>query len=368
MGKRIGLITAGGDCPGMNAVIRAVAKPAMREGFEVVGIADGFLGLIEDRMRELSVADVSGILAQGGTILGSSNKANPTRFAVGTGSDGEAIFEDRRAACLDVLRREKIETLVVAGGDGSMTIASELADSARAAGAPLNIMGVPKTIDNDLEGTEITFGFQTAVAIATEAIDRVKTTAASHHRVMVVEVMGRNAGWIALHAGVASGSDVILLPEIPFDVEAIASCVRSRGGRGKRYSVVCVAEGARPGGGTQFVSRVDPTSPDPIRLGGVGKAVADELEKRTGIESRYVVLGHVQRGGAPVADDRVLSTLLGERAIAMVLEGKRNRMAAVRHGRLTDVDIGVPCGKQRKVPADDALVRAAKEVETSFGE
>ncbi len=367
MGKRIGLITAGGDCPGLNAVIRAVAKPAMREGFEVLGIADGFLGLIEDRMRVLTIADVSGILAQGGTILGSSNKANPSRFAVGIGADGRAIVEDRRDACLGLLRRERIETLIVAGGDGSMTIASELADAARSAGVPLNVMGVPKTIDNDLEGTEITFGFQTAVAIATEAIDRVKTTAASHHRVMVVEVMGRNAGWIALFAGVASGADVILIPEIPFDLERIGACVRARGARGKRYSVICVAEGARPKGGQQFVSKVDPTSPDPIRLGGVGKAVADEMEKRTGIESRHVVLGHVQRGGTPVAGDRVLSTLLGERAISMVMEGKRNRMAAVQHGRLTDVDIRVPCGKQRTVPEDDAMLRAAKALEIEFG-
>ncbi|MFO0836434.1 MAG: ATP-dependent 6-phosphofructokinase [Phycisphaerales bacterium] len=368
MAKRIGLITAGGDCPGLNAVIRAVAKPAMREGFEVVGISDGFLGLIEDHMRVLTFNDVSGILAQGGTILGSSNKANPAKFAVGIDKNGKVIMEDRREQCLELIRREKIETLIVAGGDGSMTIASELAAAAHKAGHSLNVMGVPKTIDNDLEGTEITFGFQTAVSIATDALDRVKTTAASHHRVMVVEVMGRNAGWIALHAGVASGADVILIPEVPFDFEAIADCVRVRSRHGKRYSIVCVAEGAKPRGGQIFVSKVDPTSPDPIRLGGVGKAVADEVEKRTGIESRYVVLGHVQRGGAPVADDRVLSTLLGERAIAMVLEGKRDRMAAVQHGRLTDVDINLPCGKQRTVPSDDPLVRAAKEVETHFGD
>lgn len=365
---RIGLITAGGDCPGLNAVIRAVAKPAMRAGFEVVGIADGFLGLIEGRMRVLSIADVSGILAQGGTILGSSNKANPSRFAVGIGAGGKAIVEDRREACLGLLGRMEIDTLVVAGGDGSMTIASELAANAKAAGVELNVMGVPKTIDNDLEGTEITFGFQTAVAIASEAIDRVKTTAASHHRVMVVEVMGRNAGWIALHAGVASGSDVILIPEVPFDLDAVASCVRERSSRAKRYSVICVAEGARPKGGQQFVSRVDPTSPDPIRLGGVGKAVADEIEKRTGIESRYVVLGHVQRGGTPVAGDRVLSTLLGERAIQMVMEGKRNRMAAVQGGRLTDVDISTAAGKQRTVPCDEPLMRAALSLETCLGE
>ncbi|MCC6227704.1 MAG: 6-phosphofructokinase [Phycisphaerales bacterium] len=368
MAKRIGLITAGGDCPGLNAVIRAVAKPAMREGFEVVGISDGFLGLIEDHMRVLSFNDVSGILAQGGTILGSSNKANPGKFAVGVDKDGKVIMEDRREQCLQLIRREKIETLIVAGGDGSMTIASELAAAAHKAGHSLNVMGVPKTIDNDLVGTEITFGFQTAVSIATDALDRVKTTAASHHRVMVVEVMGRNAGWIALHSGVASGADVILIPEIPFDFEAISDCVRVRSRHGKRYSIVCVAEGAKPKGGQIFVSKVDPTSPDPIRLGGVGKAVADEVEKRTGIESRYVVLGHVQRGGSPVADDRVLSTLLGERAISMVLEGKRDRMAAVQHGRLTDVDINLPCGKQRTVPLDDPLVRAAKEVETHFGD
>ncbi len=365
---RIGLITAGGDCPGLNAVIRAVTKSAIDLGIEVLGIEDGFLGMIEDRVRPLLFNDVSNILTVGGTVLGSSNKANPMRYAASKDSGGKPIFEHRADHCLGVLARHGIDTIVLAGGDGSMSIAAELIDHAALRGQPLRFIGVPKTIDNDLFGTDITFGFQTAVSIATEALDRVHTTAASHHRAMVVEVMGRNAGWIALHAGVASGADVILIPEIDFNFDSVCRVVVERSTHGKRCSIICVAEGAKPRGGAAVVARTDLTSPDPVRYGGVGKLVADTIEARTGIESRYVALGHVQRGGMPVAADRVLATQLGHHAMTLLRAGRFNRMVAVRDGQLTDVEIRLCAGKQRTVGPDDPLIAAACGVGVVFGE
>ncbi len=367
--RTIGVLTAGGDCPGLNAVVRAVTKTALGRGLRVVGIADGFLGLIENRVRELSSRDVAGILALGGTILGSSNKANPSRFATGVHPDGSPRIEDVSPKVFRHIREHAIDALVVIGGDGSMSCAHELLSRARDAGVALRVVGLPKTIDNDIAGTEVTFGFATAVHTATDAIDKVRTTAASHHRVMCVEVMGRNAGWIALHAGVASGAHVILVPEIPFSFDAVASSVKARAAYGSRYSIICVAEGARPQGGQPLVARVDPTSPDPIRLGGVGKFVADELERRTGIEARYVVLGHVQRGGPPVPADRILGTILGRHALEILArDGATERMAAIQNGRLTDVAIADVAGKQRLVGPDEPLLAAARAVHTSFGE
>lgn len=366
--RRIGLLTGGGDCPGLNAVIRAVTKDAISNGLQVTGFHEGFLGLIEDRATELTFERVSGILHTGGTILGTHNKANPSRFVEGTNADGSPRFCDKSDQCLAHLAARGIDALVVVGGDGSMTIASEIA--ARG----VNIIGIPKTIDNDLYGTDLTFGFLTAVQTATDAIDRLQTTAASHHRVIVVEVMGRHAGWIALYAGVAGGADVILLPELPFSFDAIAAGIVERRRAGKRSSIVCVAEGARPRNGEQVVARVDPTSPDPIRLGGIGKVVADRIEDLTGIESRFVVLGHVQRGGSPVAADRILGTRFGHHAMALLRSGARGRMVAMQglgESGLTDVDLRVPAGKQRLVPvgagAEHPVIAAAKAVRTGFG-
>ncbi len=358
---RIGILTGGGDCPGLNAVIRAVVKEAIYHDIGVVGIEDGFLGLIEDRCRELTGDDVSGILTQGGTILGSSNRANPQLFPVRQNRDGSWVYEDRTDQCMETMQRHGIEALVVIGGDGTMTCAAPFA--ARG----INCIGVPKTIDNDLYGTDITFGFATAVQTATEAIDKVRTTAASHHRVMVVEVMGRNAGWIALHSGLASGADVILIPEIPFVVDEIAHVVRLRSKRHKRFSIVVVSEGAKPLGGKQIVERVVETSPDPIRLGGVARWLSHELEDRTGIESRYVVLGHVQRGGTPVAVDRVLATQFGDHAMHLLRSGKRNRLVVMRGRELSDINLTDAADKQRLVPVDHPLVQAARSVYTSFG-
>jgi phosphofructokinase-like protein len=360
--RRIGILTGGGDCPGLNAVIRAVVKDAAATGIEVMGICDGFLGLIEGRVRALGPGDVRGILTHGGTILGASNKADPKRHATGRDASGRVVYEDVFPRCLATLERHGVEALVVVGGDGSMTAAQPFV------AAGLNCIGIPKTIDNDLWGTELSFGFTTASSTAAEALDRVHTTAASHHRVIVVEVMGRNAGWIALHSGVASGSDVILMPEIPFSFESVAESVRERRLRGLTYSLICAAEGAAPLGGRQSVAKVDASSPDPVRLGGIAQVVADRLEADTGIESRYVVLGHVQRGGTPVPADRVLGTRFGHAAMELVRRGARNRMVAVQGGTLVDVDIGVPAGRQRLVPMDEPLLSAARAVGTRFGE
>ena len=359
--KRIGVMTAGGDCPGLNAVIRAVTKPAIANyDLDVLGIEDGFLGLIENRMRLLSSESVSNILTVGGTILGTNNKTDPHRLAVEV--DGKLEYRDVTGVCLENLEKNGIDALVVIGGDGSMSIASGFARLG------VNCIGVPKTIDNDLWGTDITFGFATAVSIATDALDRVHTTAASHHRVIVVEVMGRNAGWIALHAGMASGSDVILLPEIPYDIGVVCDFVQNRSKRGKRFSILCVSEGAKPAGGSQVVSRVDPTSPDPVRLGGIGQRVANQVETAPGIETRAITLGHVQRGGTPVATDRVLATEFGYSAIELLEAGERGRLVVMKGRTVTHIPIGDVEGKQRLVPVDHPLIRAARNVGTCFGD
>jgi len=360
--KRIGVLTGGGDCPGLNAVIRAVTKDARSNDIEVLGIEDGFLGLIEDRLRPLHSHDVSNILTQGGTILGSSNKANPQAYPVGKNPDGTLRFKDLTDVCMTHLELHGIEALIVVGGDGTMSAAKPFTDRG------VNCIGVPKTIDNDLWGSDITFGFQSAVAVATEALDRVHTTAASHHRVMVVEVMGRNAGWLALHAGVASGSDIILIPEIPFDLDILTKTCIQRSQRGKRFTIICASEGAKPRGGKQIVERIDPTSPDPIRLGGIGKWLANEIEDKTDIESRYVVLGHVQRGGTPVPGDRILATLFGDHAMKLLHLGKRNRLVVMQNGHLADVEITSAADKQRLVQPTDPLIEAARSVYTCFGD
>lgn len=360
--RRIGILTSGGDCPGLNAVIRAVTRDAFHCGIKVIGIEDGYLGLIENRVRELHEQDVSGILNMGGTILGSNNKANPSRHTIGFDSNNKAIVKDVMADCMRTIERAGIEALVIIGGDGTHTAGAAFA------GRGVPIIGVPKTIDNDIEGTEITFGFQTAVATATLALDQVRTTADSHHRAMVVEVMGRNAGWIALHAGVAGGADVILLPEIPFSMEKVYAKVRERAGKSKRSSLICVSEGARLEGGGQIVARRVESSPDPIRLGGIAKYLADKIEDDTGVESRYTILGHTQRGGTPVAADRVLGTLLGSHAMTLLREGKVGRMVAIQQGKLTDIDLATPAGKQRLVKQDDPLIMAARNVGSVFGD
>jgi 6-phosphofructokinase 1 len=361
--RRIGVLTGGGDCPGINAVLRAVTKTSIyQHHVRVIGIEDGFQGLIEGRMGELTSLHVSGVLTRGGTILGSNNRVNPRRYYAGDDEQGNPTFADVTDRCLATIEDNNLDALIVIGGDGTMSCTAPFVE------AGVKCIAVPKTIDNDIVGTDITFGFLTALETATDALDRLHSTAASHHRVMVCEVMGRNAGWIALHAGLASGSDVILMPEIPFDIDRICQFVTSRMHRSRGFSIVCCAEGARPQHGEQVVAKYDPTVPDPVRLGGIGHQVAASIEQRTGIESRPTVLGHVQRGGTPIAPDRVLATKFGHRAIELLMSGASGRMVAMQGGRLQDIDLREAAGRQRLVPVDDPAIAAARAVRTCFGD
>jgi len=356
-------MTGGGDCPGLNAVIRAVTKAAVNTNrLEVLGVRDGFLGLIEDRVERLEFDDVSNILDRGGTILGTSNKANPSRYYTGRDDSGELVFEDRTDEVIAVAARHGIDALVCIGGDGTMSAAAPLV----ARGLP--VVGVPKTIDNDLMHTDVTFGFDTAVSIAAEAFDRIRTTAASHSRVMLVETMGRHAGWIALHAGAATGADIILIPEIEYDVEEVCRVCLERSKHGKAYTIVAVAEGAKPRGGDIVVDRVVHESPDPVRLGGVSEVLCDQISERTRLEGRATILGHVQRGGTPTAHDRVLATRFGYHAIELIERGEFNRLVAMQQGRLTSVPIEDVADRVKVVPPDHELVRASRAIGVSFGD
>ena len=359
--RRIGLLTGGGDCPGLNAAIRAVTKTAIREyGMSVVGFKDGFAGLVEDEVRELGYDDVSGILTWGGTILGTSNRADPFRYRVGKGR--AASWRDLSARAMRNARRRGVEALVCIGGDGTLTIARRLGEKG------LPCIGIPKTIDNDLRETDVTFGFDSALTTATEAIDKLRTTAESHHRVMVVEVMGRYVGWLGLFAGVAGGGDVILIPEIPYRLEAVCDVVKGRSRKGRRYSIIIVAEGAAPEGGKPAVDRIVAGSHDPVRLGGVGRALADEVEARTGLEARVTVLGHLQRGGEPTAFDRVLATRFGEEAVRLAARGRFGRMVGLRGAEIVSAPIRRAVERLKRVPRNHPLIRAARAVGTSFGE
>ncbi|GAB4177717.1 MAG: ATP-dependent 6-phosphofructokinase [Calditrichia bacterium] len=358
--KRIGVLTGGGDCPGLNAVIRAVTKSAINEyGFEVVGILDGFAGLVEERTKVLSFLSVSGILQQGGTILGTSNKANP--FSWPMEINGKIIQQDMSDDAVAVYERLGLDALVCIGGDGTLSIAHKLMKKG------LNVVGVPKTIDNDIVGTDYTFGFNSAYTIAAEAIDRLHTTAQSHHRVMIIEVMGRYAGWIALYGGVASGGDIILIPEIPYDIDEVCKVVTFRGSKGKRFSIIVIAEGAKPSGGDIVVREIVNDSPDPIRLGGVGQVLAKQIEEKTGIETRVTVLGHLQRGGTPTPFDRNLATRFGYAALQMVVNKNFGNMVALQGNEVVPFPIEQLADKTKFVPLDDPMIEAAKKLGTSFG-
>jgi ATP-dependent phosphofructokinase / diphosphate-dependent phosphofructokinase len=364
MGKNginsIAVLTGGGDCPGLNAVIRAVTKTAIHKyGLEVWGIEDGYLGLIEDKMHKLSFMDVSSILTVGGTILGTSNIANPFRFPVQ--EKGETVYKDVSDQCVENLKKRHIDALVCIGGDGTMSVSSRMAAKG------VKIVGVPKTIDNDLVGTDVTFGFDTAVTTASEAIDKIHTTASAHHRVMIVEVMGRYAGWIALASGIASGADVILIPEIPYSLDIIADFVKQRSQHGKRFSIIVVAEGAKPLGGQMHVAKTIATSPDPIRLGGIGAKLADDLANKTALECRAVNLGHIQRGGTPTPRDRMLATAFGSHALELLMQGVFGKLVVLRSTVLSSIDLIEVADKTRTVSPDDPLIQAAKGVNTCFG-
>ncbi|OGD11786.1 MAG: 6-phosphofructokinase [Candidatus Aminicenantes bacterium RBG_13_62_12] len=358
--KRIGILTGGGDCPGLNAVIRAVTKSLIsRFDMEVFGVEDGFEGLVENRLRPLGYDDVSGILQVGGTILGTSNKADPFRYPVTEG--GAVVYRDLSDRALANVEAAGLEAVCCLGGDGSMTLAQRLREKG------LKVVGVPKTIDNDLWGTDVTFGYDSAVSVAAEAIDRIHTTAQSHHRVMIVEVMGRFAGWLALGAGLAGGADVILIPEVDFDLEAVCEKFLSRRRIGRRFSIVCVAEGAKPLGGEVVVQKETPASQGRVRLGGIGSKLTEEIELRTGLETRVTILGHLQRSGTPTAYDRILATRFGVSAAEMVARGEFGRMAALRGDNIVSIPLEDVAGRMKTVPADHPLLTAALCVGTSLG-
>ncbi|MBK8913975.1 MAG: 6-phosphofructokinase [Phycisphaerales bacterium] len=361
--QRIGILTGGGDCPGLNAVIRVVTKAAINKlGIDVIGVEDGFFGLIRNRMHPLLLDDVSNIITRGGTILGTSNSADPSRFAVGKDASGKTIYEDVTKRIVEHVHDRHIDCLICIGGDGTMTGASNLIRH----GIPC--IGVPKTIDNDLMHTDITFGFSTAVQTASDCLDKIHSTASSHHRVMIVELMGRNAGWITLAAGLATGADVVLIPEIPYSLDSVCETCMTRSRRGKRFTLVAVAEGARRVDGERVIGRLVPDSPDPVRLGGIANVLCNEISDRTGLETRATILGHVQRGGTPVAADRALATLFGHKAIQLVATREFNNVVVMQRGETTFVPIESVAGQQRQVPLDDPLVAAARAVGTCMGD
>lgn len=358
--KKIGVLTGGGDCPGLNAALRAVVKSAMRKGYEVIGFKDGYRGLVLNDFVRFQSGDVSGILDRGGTILGTSNRDNPFHFKVDM--DGQTEYQDMSRRVGENLHMHDISCMVLIGGDGTLTSARDFSRMG------LNVVGVPKTIDNDLSGTDYTFGFMTAVNTATDAIDKLHSTAESHHRVMILEVMGRYAGWIALESGIAGGADVILIPEIPYDIGKVALNVIERKNAGKNFSIVVVAEGAKPAGGEVVVSKVIKDSPDPVRLGGIGNRIADDLEKLTGIENRVTVLGHLQRGGRPCAFDRILATRYGVAAVEMLERGEFGRMVSLQGGVITSIPLDDAVGKLRTVPPDGEMVEISKRLGVGFGD
>jgi 6-phosphofructokinase 1 len=356
--KKIGVLTGGGDAPGLNAVIRAVVKAASNAGIEVIGLEDSFDGLIyPEKSRILTPHDVSGILRFGGTILGTVNRGDPFAEPIVT-PQGTFDYGDR---VVEVFGQMELDALVCIGGDGTLAISYEFYKK----GVPL--VCVPKTIDNDIVGTTSCFGFDTAVSFATDAIDRLHSTAEAHRRIMVVEVMGRYAGWIALHSGMAGGADVILIPEIPYDLERVAACIRDRDQLGARFSIVVVAEGAHPkDGGVTLLEAAHGGHAE--RLGGIGIRCAAQLSELTGKETRYVVLGHLQRGGSPTAFDRTLATRFGGKAVELLMKGQFGKMVANHPPDLVPIPLGDVVGKTKTVPLDYDLLLTARAMGVSFGD
>jgi ATP-dependent phosphofructokinase / diphosphate-dependent phosphofructokinase len=354
----LGILTGGGDAPGLNAVIRAVVKAASNHGIACVGLEDSFDGLIEpDRSRPLTPRDVTGILRLGGTILGTTNRGNPFAYPIST-SEGRHDYSDRVVA---MFHQMGLGALIVIGGDGTLAIAHQFC------GRGIPVVGVPKTIDNDIVGTTNCFGFDTAVAFATDAIDRLHTTAEAHHRLMVVEVMGRYTGWIALYSGVAGGADAILIPEIPFDIEHVAARLQERERLGAKFSIVVVAEGAFPKGGS--LSLIEAAREGRVeRLGGIGAQVCEALARATGKETRSVVLGHLQRGGAPTSFDRILATRFGGKAVELVRSGEFDTMVAFDPPDIVARRLDEVVGRTKTVPMDFDLLTTAKSLGVTFGD
>ena len=357
MYKQIGVITGGGDAPGLNAVIRAAVRTAIGEfGIKVVGVEDSFEGLIgEPQTMKLTTKAVSGLLPRGGTILGTRNKGEFCKFVGGVMTFPDAMIRE----AIENLKRLEIEALIVIGGDGTLAIAQEFTRR----GFP--IVGVPKTIDNDLAATELTFGFMTAIDIATEALDRLHTTAASHDRVLILEVMGRHTGWIALHAGLAGSADVILIPEIPFSFDSIVAKVRARERGGSRFTNIVVAEGAREIGKSEIYQDYENEGAAP-RLGGIGDHIRRRIEELTDKEARCVVLGHLQRGGSPNAFDRMLGTSFGACAVRALASGESGVMVALQANSIVTVPLSEAIANVKNVAADGQLIQTARDIGISF--
>ena len=378
--KKVAILANGGDVSGFNAVIRAIIKTAENKDIECYGFIDGYRGLLKNdivRLGTSSTGNAVGILPKGGSIIGSSTNANVFNYPVE--ENGQTVYKDLSDICVENIKKDEIDCLFTLGGDGTQKSARDLSLKG------INVIGVPKTIDNDVACTEITFGYNTAVSVAAEAIDRLHTTGETHHRIMVLEVMGRYAGWIALESAIAGGADVALIPEIPFDINSAARKVINRKNRGKSFSIVVVAEGAKPKGGDIHVKnmRSNGSGVDNTKLGGIGEIVAKQLEELTGLEARCTVLGYMQRGGSPTAFDRVLSTKYGSHAMQLALEGKFNVLTVIKDGKLNCVSLedvvgnnkqigavsgNTPESNLRKVTMDDELVKTARAIGINLGD
>lgn len=369
--QKIAIMTGGGDCPGLNPVIRAVVKTAvLKYGLEVVGIRHGYHGLYHADFVKLGLEDVEEIITRGGTILYSSNKDNLFKYPVRDENgefvrdeNGKLVHEDVSDVAVENLKKAGIDAVFILGGDGTLTSGRDFVRKG------VNVIAIPKTIDNDLALTDYTFGFNTAISVATDGLDRVRTTGMSHHRIMVVEIMGRGAGWLTLHSGIAGAADVILLPEIPYDVHKIADKIKADKANGKEFSIVAVSEGAKSLDGTQVVLKVREDSPDPIRLGGVGAMLADQLERLVGSEARATTLGHIQRGGVPTAYDRVLSSRYGYAAVELCMKGEFGKMVTLQGDEIRSVPLEDVIGRKTKnVDPNGELVMMAKAMGVCFGD
>ncbi len=376
--KRVAIITNGGDCPGLNAVIRAIVKTAEAHNVECYGFIEGYKGMLKNEFIKLeSNGSASGLLHRGGTIIGSSNSTNLFNYKVE--EDGKVEYRDLSDVAIQNVKMDGFDCIFTLGGDGTQKSARDFSVKG------LNVIGVPKTIDNDVAHTEVTFGYNTAVSVATEALDRLHSTAESHHRIMILEVMGRYAGWIALESAIAGGADVALIPEIPYDIDKVVEKIEKRKEAGKKFSIVVVSEGAKPKDGEIVVKRMmdDGKGLDNVRLGGIGEKLAEDLEQKTGMVARCTVLGYVQRGGTPTSFDRVLSTKYGYKAMELALEGKFNTLVTLKNGKLDSVpledvvgnnkEIGAKSGGTEKtsikrVPMDDDLIKVARNLEICLGD
>lgn len=360
MTEKIAVLTGGGDCPGLNAVIRAVVRSAHAKGMDVIGVRDGFKGAVEGDFFQLELKDISGLLPRGGTILGTTNRDNPFSYFVD--ENGKRIQKDCSDQVIKNFSEWGISTLIAIGGEGSLIIASQLTEKG------LRVIGVPKTIDNDLMATDMTFGFQTAVETAQYALDKLHTTAESHHRVMILEVMGRYAGWIALYAGIAGGADIILLPEIPYNLEKVVQAIKDRINNNKKFSIIVAAEGARSLTGEMIIERRLKDRTDPIKLGGIGAKVARDLESLIDLEARVTVLGHLQRGGSPNAYDRILATSYGTAAVQAVHDKAYNTMVALQGSKIVAVPLKDALKELKRVEMDNQILLAARQIGIKFGD